>query len=140
MSEYFNDLIMRALSEELRIVNKHIVYSKKSLCDLLSMDVPYLILRDGSKSLIDRKELELLKNLVDGDPCKLMLPIIIEYNPSLGESAYVVRDKVAAKTLAKLLGLKYENGPLILYRPQLYMVRLKLRTVTTIVFIPSSHS
>nr|WP_148677206.1 DUF61 family protein [Staphylothermus hellenicus] len=140
MSDHFNDLIMRALSEELRIVNKHLVYRKKSLCDLLSMDIPYLVLRDGSKSLVDRRELILLKNLVEGDPCKLMLPIIIEYNPSLGKSAYVVRDEIAAKALSKLLSLKYENGPLILYRPQLYMVRLKLRTVTTIIFIPSSPS
>lgn len=140
MSDHYNDLIMRALSEELRIINKHLVYRKVSLCKLLSMDTPYLVLRDGSISIIDRKELELLKNLVEGDPCRLMLPIIIEYTPSLGGSAYVVRDRVAAETISKLLGLKYEGGALILYRPQLYIVRLKLRTTTTIVFIPSSQS
>ncbi len=135
MSEGVDELLLRALRDELRIINKHLVYERKSLCDLLRMDIPYFILRDGSISIIDRRELELLRSLAS-NPCRLKLPIIIEYEPSLGEATYVIRDEEATKTIAKLLDMKSPKTPLFIYRPQLYIIRSKLRTTTTIVFIP----
>jgi uncharacterized protein (UPF0216 family) len=135
MNEGIDELLLRALRDELRIINKHLVYERKRLCDLLKMDTPYFILRDGSISIIDRRELELLRNLTS-DPCKLKLPIIIEYDPSLGEATYIIRDDEAVKAIAKLLDLKNYKIPLFIYRPQLYIIRSRLRTTTTIVFIP----
>ncbi len=133
--ELFNDLLARALREELKLINKYLPYKRVSLCELLSMDTPHIVSRDGAISLIDRRELELLKELLGSQACNLYIPIVIEYSSSLGEATYIVRDEYGAKALAKLLDIEYRL-PLILYRPQLYEIRLKLRTTTTIVFIP----
>ena len=133
--EFFDEILVRALREELRLINKYLPYKRVDLCSLLSMDTPYIVSRDGSMSLIDKRELVFLKDVLGSDACKLYIPIVIEYSPSMGESTYVVRDEIASKALSKILGVDFHT-PLILYRPQLYEIRLKLRTTTTIVFIP----
>lgn len=135
--EYFRDIVEKALREELVIVNKHIPYRRPSLCELLEMKIPHYVTRDGSVSLIDPRELELIKNLIGGENlCNLYLPIVIEYKPSLGEGTYIVRDRFGSHVLSKLLGLTPSSGELIIYRPQLYEIRSKLKTTTTIIFLP----
>jgi len=136
VDEFYTDLLERALREELRIVNKYIPYRRENLCKLLEMRTPYYVSRDGTISLLDRKELLLLKELLGEEACKLLVPIIIEYKPSLGEATYIVRDEVAAKAIARLLGIRNFKKSLTLYRANLYEVRAKLRTATLIVFMP----
>ena len=121
---YFEDLVTRVLTRELRIVNRHLPYKRVSLCDLEKMDIPYIVLRDGTAHLIDPRELEYLSNLLGKDKCKLLLPIIIEARQSLGEGTYIVRDRVAKRVIAEILGVEYEEEkPLIIYRPHLYKIR-----------------
>jgi len=133
---FYEDLVTRVLQKELLIVNKHLPYKRVNLCDLLSMDVPRYVSRDGSINLVDPRELRYLKEVAGKDACKLYIPIVIEYSSALGEATYVVRDETASRVLAKILGVKHEGGALIIYRPQLYEIRSRLRTTTTIVFIP----
>jgi len=140
LDSYLEDLLERALREELVLVNKHIPYRRHTLCELLSMEIPYYVSRDGGIYLIDPRELALLKELAGDDSCNLYLPIIIEYTPSLGESAYVIKEPAACRVIAKLLGLNYSGGSLVIYRSQVNALRLKLRTTTSIVFIPSEIS
>ncbi len=133
-----DDLILRALKDELRIINKHIPYRRISLCELIDMSPPYIILRDGTTHLIDRRELQLLADVLEDKACSLKIPIIIEASPSLGEGVYKIRDPIAALAVAKILGLDYNGkGELIFYRPQLYELRTRLRTTTTIIFTPT---
>jgi len=133
-----DDLILRALQDELRIINKHIPYKRVSLCDLIERDPPYIILRDGTTHLIDKRELQLLADILGEKACSLKIPIIIESSPSLGEGVYRIRDPVAALGVAKVLGMDYSGeGELIFYRPQLYELRTRLRTTTTIIFTPT---
>jgi len=133
---FYEDLITRALRKELLIVNRHLPYKRISLCDLLAMDIPRYVSRDGSVNLVDPRELRYLKELAGDHACKLYIPIVIEYSPSLGEATYIVRDEIAARVLAKMLNIKYDGRTLIIYRPQLYEIRSRLRTTTTTVFIP----
>ena len=134
---YERDPLSRLLSEELRIINRHLPYKQVSLCKLEEMDIPYIHLRDGTTHLIDPNEIKLLAKLLGGDKCKLMIPIIIEAVPGQRETAYWIRDPYAAKALASLLGLSWnEDKPLIIYRPHLYEVRSRLPTTTTIIFNP----
>jgi len=135
-NDYYRDLVETALSEELKIINKHLPYKRIGLCELLSMENPHIILRDGSINLVDRRELELLRNLLGDDACSLYIPIIIEYHPSLGEGVYVIKDNLGAVALSKLLSVEYRGSPIYIYRPQLFEIRSVLRTTTTIVFIP----
>lgn len=135
-NEYYRDIVERALKEELVIVNKHLPYKRISLCELLEMQFPHYVSRDGSLNLIDRRELEMLKSIMDkGDECSLYLPIIIEYKPSLGEGVYTIRDRVASMVVSKMLGLEWREQ-LVIYRPQLLELRSKLKTTTTIIFLP----
>jgi len=101
------------------------------------MDIPYIVLRDGTVHLIDKEELLYLSKLLGEEACKLKIPIIIETAPSIGEGAYIVRDHLAKKVIATILGIDYIlDKPLVIYRPQLYIIREKLRTTTTILFNP----
>lgn len=136
LSDYFKDVVEKALREELVIVNKHMPYKRFSLCELLNMQVPHYVSRDGSLNLIDRRELELLKSIVGkGEDCNLYLPIIIEYKPSFGEGVFMVRDRVASIVVSRILGLE-EKTELVIYRPQVFELRSRLKTTTTIIFLP----
>ncbi len=133
----YEETILKALENELRIINKHLPYRRLSLKKLLSMEIPYIVLRDGTRHLFRRKELLMLKELVDSSELdKLLIPIIIEINPSYGEGSAIIRDPLAAKVVSKILDIEYRGSPLILYRPQLFELRSVLRTTTTIMFIP----
>jgi len=134
---YYKDLVSRVLREELVLVNKHIPYKRYSLCDLLAMSIPHYVSRDGNTYLVDPRELDLLKQIAGEDACKLYIPIIIEYKPSLGEGTYVIRDPVASRIISKFLDVEYSGSELIIYRSQLNSIRNRLRTTTTIVFTPS---
>lgn len=101
------------------------------------METPYIVLRDGSIHLIDPEELELLREILGDKACELKIPIIIEAKPSIGEGTFIIADSVASEAVSKLLDIDYEGGKLIIYRPQVYELRLKLRTTTTIVFMPT---
>ena len=130
--------IERALKEELKIINKHLPYRRTTLKELMKMDIPYVVLRDGTTHLIEKRELELLYRYTGDElASKLIIPIIIEVNPSFGEGAAIIRDQIAAKVLSLILNKEYKEGPLIIYMPHLSELRRILRTTTTVIFIPS---
>ena len=133
-----NDLYKKFLELELKIVNKHLPYRRMSLEQLSKMKTPHIILRDGTIHLIDREEINFLNKLIEDPEEKrsLLIPIVIEVNPSYGEGSYVIRDPIAIKVVAKILSIKNPSTPLILYRPQIFYLRRILRTTTTFVFIP----
>lgn len=136
-NHYYEDLVSRILREELVLVNKHIPYKRYTLCELLSMDTPHYVSRDGNVYLIDPRELKLLGEYAGEESCNLYIPIIIEYKPSMGEATYVIREPVASKVISKFLSIEYISGELVIYRSQLSVIRNKFRTTTTIVFTPS---
>ncbi len=130
--------IEKALKEELKIINKHLPYKRTTLKELMKMDIPYVVLRDGTTHLIEKRELELLYRYTSDElASKLKIPIIIEVNPGFGEGAAIVRDQIAAKVLSLILNKEYKEGPLIIYMPHLSELRRMLRTTTTVIFIPS---
>jgi len=126
----------RLLMEELRLVNKHAPYEKVSLCDLIRMEVPFIVLRDGSQHILDPRELTRLHALLGSEACSLHLPLIIEYIPGEREGVYLVRDPLEAKVVASLLGLSSYSVPLFLSRPHVLELRRLLRTTTTILLNP----
>jgi len=123
--------------ELLRLANVHLPYARKSLKELLSEKYPHVVCRDGTIHMFRRRELEFLKTILTEDEWdKVLLPIIIELNPSYGEGAAVVRGEMEVKVVAKVLGLDIKEGvkEIIIYRPQIGVLREKLRTVTQIAF------
>lgn len=127
----------KLLQEELlRLANAHLPYSRKSLKELLKEKYPHVICRDSSTHMFKRNELEFLKTILSEDEHeKLLLPIIIELNPNYGEGAAIVRGEIEVKVVSKILGVKVnEAHELIIYRPQIAVLRQKLRTTTQIAF------
>ncbi|MGB9826939.1 MAG: DUF61 family protein [Thermosphaera sp.] len=133
------DALTRYLEGELRLVNKHVPYKRKKLCELLGEPIPYIVLRDGSIHVFDPEELKRLKQVLRDKACDLSLPIIIEYVPSDQEGFYVVNGALEVEAVSKVLECEGKEGQLILYRPQIIELRRKLRTSTTILIKPGGR-
>lgn len=133
-----NNYIERFLSEELRLVNKHVPYERRNLCELLKMEIPYIVLRDGSQHILDPRELRRLRDILAGDACRLQLPIVIEYIPGEREGIYVVRDEIGAKAIASVMNIGNPTAPLFLSRTHILELRRILRTTTTILLNPGN--
>lgn len=128
--------IEELLKDFLRVVNKHLPYTRPTLKELRELKNPFIVLRDGSIHLIDPYEIELLYQYIDpDDENKLRIPIIIEVNPKYGEGTAVVREPIAAKVVSKFFKLSHLKEPLFIYRPQISELRRVFRTTTTVVFI-----
>lgn len=128
-----NELVDIFLREELRVANKHLPREQRTLCELLNMDIPYVVTHDGSIHVFDPREIKLLYDKTSGD-CSLKLPIIIEYLPS-DQGLYLVRDSQGARAVSRILGIHY-TVPLVIHRAQVLDLRRTLRTTTTILLSP----
>jgi len=127
---FSDSIVERLLIEELRLANKHIPITRIPLSKLLTMEFPHVVLRDGSVHFFRRSELEkLLMYIEQGEEKKLLLPIIVVLRPDIGEGVGVIEDAVAAKVIARILNLNYEEGKLYLYKPQLAQLREHFDTV-----------
>ncbi len=125
------------LKEELfRLANKHLPYKRKSLKEVLKEKHPHVITKDGSIHMFKRSELEFLKTLISEDKWdKLKLPILIELNPDYGEGAAIIRGKVEVEVISKILKTKpQKENEIVIYRPQISILRKHLRTTTQIAF------
>jgi len=134
-----NSILDRLLEEELKITNKHLPYHKIGLCQALETDKPEVTLRDGTTHRIDKKELELIKQILGELACEIQVPIIIYYQYGLGKGTYYVTGKLEAILISKLLNkeeVDIRNEKLFLTRPEIIFLRTILRTSTTVAFIP----
>ena len=135
----YERLIQESLRGELKVVNAHLPAKPKPLSDLLSEEYPHVVCKDGSTHLFRRKELKYLAGLIDADEQKaLLLPMLIEVSPGLGEMAVVCPGKVEAKVIAKVLDMAVSprQRKITIYKPQLAVIRKLLRTTTQYIFPP----
>lgn len=125
-----DSFIETLLREELRVANRHLPRSRKSLAELLNEEYPSVLCRDGTLHFFRRRELEKLSTLIDrGDWDRLLLPIIITIVPESESFVGVVEDAHAAELISRILGLEYRGGTLFLYKPQLYELRREYSTI-----------
>lgn len=137
MFESEDRLLRMLLAEELRIANKHLPAQRRSLSQLLAMEYPHVVLRDGTIHFFRRRELlELRKYVTEEEADRLMLPIVIVVRPDLGEGVAVVQDEVAARVVAKILGVE-PRYPLYVYRPQIAKLRELFDTVIQLAILPT---
>ena len=126
------------LSGELRLVNSGLARERRTLASLLREAHPSVLCSDGSQQAIKRAELQSLAavlNEVEQDT--LLLPILIEVAGVEHEAAVLCTSDVEIKLLSQLLGmpLAYERpGRIRIYRPQLGLLRKRLRTTTQYAF------
>jgi len=137
----YERLLQECLKGEFRVVNAHLPSKQKPLSDLLAEEYPYVLCRDGSTHLFKRKELKYLASLIGNDEQKaLLLPMLLEVNAGRGEVAVICQGEVEEKIISRILDMPVtpRQKRIVLYRPQLALVRKLLRTTTQYLFAPKS--
>ncbi len=137
----YEKLLQESLKSELKVVNAHLPSKQKSLSDLLSEEYPHVVCGDGSTHLFSRKELKYLVGLIDEDEQKaLLLPMLIEVSAGQGEMAVVCLGEVEAKVMSQVLDMTVtpRQRKIAIYKPQLAVIRKRLRTTTQYIFPPQA--
>jgi len=138
----YERMLQECLKGEFRVVNAHLPGKQKTLSDLLAEEYPHVLCRDGSTHLFKRKELKYLASLTSPDEQKaLLLPMLLEVSAGQGEVAVICPGEVEEKVIAQVLDMSItpKQKKIVLYRPQLALVRKLLRTTTQYLFSPKSE-
>lgn len=137
----YEKMLQEYLRGELRIVNAGLPQSQKPLSNLLTEEYPHVICSDGSTHSFKKSELEYLAGMLDTDEQRaLLLPMLIEVGinqaeavvPILSGQERKVEEKVISKTLD--MPVTYAGGRIRIHKPQLALLRRKLKTTTIYVF------
>ena len=135
----YEKMLQECLRGELRVVNAHLPCKQKPLSDLLGEEYPHVLCHDGSTHLFSGKELRYLAGLLDADEQKeLLLPILIEVSVGEGEMAVICPRVVEGKVISKILDMPVTRRQkrIVIYKPQLAILRRLLRTTTQYLFPP----
>lgn len=134
----YDRLLQGWLSGEMRLVNSGLPRERRRLSALLSDEQPSVGCSDGSQQLFKRAELRFLSDILDENEREsLLLPILIEMSGDETEAIVLCPSDVELKVISFVLGmhLTYETpGRVRVYKPQLALLRKKLRTTTQYVF------
>jgi uncharacterized protein (UPF0216 family) len=138
----FIDRVSRILVREIERINDHLPKESRTLKELLEMREPKVLTRAGDELIMDRRELELLADIVPAHyHDKLKLPIVILRMMEMGEGVYMIcGGDLEARVIAKVLGpdaVHCHDGRAFVYKPYIAILRSKLRTTTVIGFVSS---
>lgn len=137
----YQRMLRECLRGELRVLNAYLPCKQKSLSDLLGEEYPNVVCNDGSTHLFKRKELEYLASMLDTDEQEaLLLPMLIEVNPGQDEMAIICQVGVEEKVISKILDMPVtpRQKRIMIYKPQLALIRKPLKTTTQYLFSPKS--
>jgi len=129
------------IKRQIQNLNRHLPKGRVTLENLLKQEKPRVENRDGDSHRFKRRELNYLSEILPPEKhSKLRLPIIIRISPDLGRGATRISGDVEKEVLRKILEKEEEEGEdeLILYRPEIRIVRKKLPTTTQYAFMISS--
>ena len=135
----YERMLQECLKSELRVVNAHLPSKQKPLLDLLDEEYPHILCRDGSTHLFKKKELRYLAGLLDADEQKeLLLPILINVSAGGDEMVVICPGMMAEKVISKVLDMPVSRRQdrVVIYKPQLAILRKLLRTTTQYLFHP----
>ena len=135
----YERVLQESVRGELRIVKAGLPRSQEQLSNLLDEKFPHVACHDGSTHSFKRSELEYLASTLDTDGQKaLALPMLIELGPNQGEAAIVCQGGVEEEIISKVLDMpvKCEESRIRIYKPQLALLRRKLKTTTVYAFSP----
>ena len=126
----------RLIKFELSKLNVHLPVRRLSLREALSSSKPQVQLRDGSVHTFKREELEFLAGLLtEADRDKLQLPILIALEPKLGRGTARISGEAEVKVASQVLKKEPAAGELLIYRPEVAILRRKLPTTTQYLFL-----
>lgn len=133
MSDIFNERAMQRLFTNM---NQHVPVKRRSLQQLLQDSDPSYVGKDGRTYKINRKELELLSELLDPEERgRLKLPILIMTDTSYGDGYWKVIGKLEVKVFSLIINRAPEKeDEMRVFYPYLKEIRDKLPTATNTVF------
>jgi uncharacterized protein (UPF0216 family) len=135
----YERLLQECLRGELRLLNAYLPRHQKLLSDLLREEYPHVVCTDGSTHLFKRKELKYLASLINDDEQEaLLLPMLIGVSSGQGEMAIICRGEVEEKVISKILDMPVtpKQQRIMIYKPQLSILRQMLKTTTQYLFSP----
>ena len=135
----YERMLQECLKGELRVVNAGLPRSQKRLFDLLHEEYPHVVCNDGSTHYLKRKELDYLASMIEAEEQEaLLLPMLIELGINRAEVAIMCEGKVEEKVISKALNMSVtcEQRRIRIYKPQLALLRKKLKTTTQYIFSP----
>jgi uncharacterized protein (UPF0216 family) len=136
-----DSLIGGYLRDDVRILNAHIPRKRKSLAQLHDEEHPHVICNDGNAHYFRKRELDFLSQMISTEEQRtLLLPIMLEVTHDSGEIIIRTKEGPEAKILSRILNMSivHRNNKIIIYRPQLSIVRKVLKTSTQYVFFPET--
>ena len=137
----YRRILQESLKDELRVLNAHLPCEQRRLSDLLAEAYPNVTCNDGSTHLFKKKEIKYLADMLDADEQEtLLLPILIEIKSGQGEMAIMCRGNVEEKIISKILDMPVtpKQKRITIYKPQLALIRKRLKTTTQYLFSPKS--
>jgi uncharacterized protein (UPF0216 family) len=135
----YDKMLQESLKGELKVLNAHLPSESKTLSALLAEDTPAVACSDGSAHLFKRKELQYLAGILEpAEQETLQLPIMIEVDPGKDEISVMCRGDAEEKVISKLLEmpLNIKGNRIKIFKPQLAVIRKKLKTTTQYLFSP----
>lgn len=126
----------RLIKMELARLNLHLPERRVSLKEALSSEKPSVKTRSGSIHAFKRDELEFLAKLLpESGWAKLQLPILIALEPKLGRGAAKINGRAEIQVVGGILGKRSPEDELLIYRPEIAILRGKLPTTTQYMFM-----
>jgi uncharacterized protein (UPF0216 family) len=126
----------RLIKLELGRLNVHLPERRLSLKEALSSTKPRVVGRDGGAHTFKREELEFLAGLLpEADRDKLQLPILIALEPKLGRGTARISGEAEVKVVSRVLEKEAAAVELLIYRPEVAILRRKLPTTTQYLFM-----
>jgi uncharacterized protein (UPF0216 family) len=135
----YERMLQECVRGELRIVNAGLPKNQERLSNLLKQKYPHVLCYDGSSHFFKKTELEYLASMTETDEQEaLALPMLIELGPNQPEAAIICEGTIEEKIVSKLLNMSVtcEERRIRIYKPQLALLRGKLKTTTVYVFPP----
>lgn len=135
----YQKILQECLRDELRVLNAHLPCEQKPLSELLGEEYPNLVCNDGNTHLFKRKELEYLASMIDtNEQGALFLPMLIEVSPGQDEMTIICQGEVEKQVISKILDMPtiVKQNRIMIYKPQLALLRKILKTTTQYVFSP----
>jgi len=125
----------RILEKELARLNINLPERRVSLKEALSSSKPQVKTKAGNVHAFKRDELESLSQIIPKETWdELQLPILIALEPKLGRGAARISGKAEVEVVSKILN-KTGAGELLIYRPEVALLRQKLPTTTQYLFM-----
>lgn len=126
----------RLITLELSRLNAHLPEKRMSLREALSSHKPQVSTKNGGVYTFKREELEFLARILPQDSWdNLMLPILISLVPKLGRGAAKIDGEAEVKVAGHLLGKEKAGHELVIYRPEVAVLRRRLPTTTQYLFL-----